>query len=94
MQVLNPKVALFFLALLPQFVDPRVGPVALQVVVLGLVLGTIGVTMSSLYALVAAALAARARGRAGGAGRGRYVTGGIYVALGVAAALTGDRRPT
>ena len=91
-QVLNPKVGLFFLALMPQFVDPRVGPVAVQVVVLGLVLGTIGVTISSLYALGGSALAARGRGRGGGTGRGRYVTGGIYIALGVAAALTGDRR--
>ena len=91
-QVLNPKVGLFFLALVPQFVDPRVGPVAVQVVVLGLVLGTIGVTISSLYALGGSALAARGRGRGGDTGRGRYVTGGIYIALGVAAALTGDRR--
>ena len=91
-QVLNPKVGLFFLALMPQFVDPRVGPVAVQVVVLGLVLGTIGVTISSLYALGGSALAARGRGRGGGTGRGRYITGGIYIALGVAAALTGDRR--
>lgn len=37
MNVSNPKVAIFFLAFLPQFVDPKRGPVFAQVVLLGLV---------------------------------------------------------
>lgn len=94
-QLLNPKVALFFLALLPQFVDPSRGAVAGQTLVLGAIVAAIGVTVSSLYALAADAAGTRLR-RLGPserfARRQRYVTGSVYVALGAAAALTGDRR--
>lgn len=37
MNITNPKVAIFFLAFLPQFVDPDLGSVSEQIVVLGLV---------------------------------------------------------
>jgi threonine/homoserine/homoserine lactone efflux protein len=84
--VLNPKVALFFLAFLPQFVDPDRGPVWMQVLVLGAILGAFGFAMDCLYAVVSAAAAGRLRGRGGG-----KVTGGVYLVLGAAAALTGGR---
>ena len=87
-QLLNPKVALFFLAFLPQFVDPARGPVATQVLVLGAILGALGFLMDCLYAIVSAAAAGRLRSAAA-AGK---VTGAVYLALGAAAALTGGRR--
>lgn len=50
-EVTNPKTALFFIALLPQFVDPAVGPVALQLLIFGII-----VTVSALPCDVLVAL--------------------------------------
>ncbi len=88
-EVLNPKTALFFLAFIPQFVDPH-GSVVLQF----MVLGTISVLLNSTADLVVAlfagpighALRTNARMRAGQ----RYLSGGALVALGVYVAASGD----
>jgi len=92
--LLNPKVALFFLAFLPQFVDPARGSVALQTLVLGLVLAALGFASDLLYAAAAARVAQRVRatGRGGDGARLRAVTGGVYIGLGTLAALAGGRR--
>jgi threonine/homoserine/homoserine lactone efflux protein len=87
--VLNPKTALFFLAFLPQFVDPDAGTPAFQIAFLGLLFGALGLVTDSLWALAA--------GTAGGLLRGsrrflrtqRYVAGSVYIGLGVATALAG-----
>jgi threonine/homoserine/homoserine lactone efflux protein len=84
--VLNPKTALFFLAFLPQFVDPDRGPVAAQAAVLGTVFVLLAVLSDSAYAVVAAALADRVRGSRRAQQVRRYVSGSIFVALGVTAA--------
>ena len=89
--VLNPKVALFFLAFLPQFLDPS-RPVSGQVVTFGLVLIAIGLTSNVAYALAADALGGWLRRRPGFARRQGMVVGGIYLTLGAAAALTGSRQ--
>ena len=90
--VLNPKTALFFLAFLPQFVDPHRGSVALQVGTLGCLFAAIALTSDAVYALAADALAGRLRRNGGAARLRRYVSGGIFVALGVSAAAA--RRAT
>ncbi len=87
--VLNPKAALFYLAFLPQFVDPAAGRVASQILFLGLTMETLGLATDSLYALAAGGLAARLRCRPGLAGYGRWVAASVYLALGAAAALGG-----
>jgi threonine/homoserine/homoserine lactone efflux protein len=84
--VLNPKTALFFLALLPQFVERTRGPVWTQVAFLGCLYVVIALTTDATYALLAGALAGRLRRSGRGATGRRFLTGGIFVALGVAAA--------
>ena len=86
--VLNPKTALFFLAFLPQFVEPQRGPVATQILILGAVLGTLGFALDCTYAVAASSAAQRLKGFR----HGNRVTGAVYITLGAVAALTGGRR--
>lgn len=89
--VFNPKAALFFLAFLPQFVAPERGPVALQMLALGLSFELLGFCTDSLYALTAGTASRVLRGHAGFARAERYLTGTTYLALGLAAALETSR---
>jgi threonine/homoserine/homoserine lactone efflux protein len=60
--ILNPKVALFFLALLPQFTDPAAGSLVIQMLVLGLVFFAIALVMDLIYASMSVTVSAWLRG--------------------------------
>ena len=92
--VLNPKTALFFLAFLPQFADVSRGHVGAQILGLGAIFVALGLITDGGYALTAGAAAAWLRRHGGLAARGRWVSGGMYIGLGVAAALTSSQRST
>lgn len=87
-EILNPKVAIFFIAFLPQFVDPNAAfPIWLQFLVLGTI---VNLAFSSAdIATVIAASSVMRRMRTGGLGARllRYGGGSILVGLGARLAL-------
>ena len=89
--VLNPKVALFFLAFLPQFVDPARGNPVVQIIVLGLVFDFTGTLVNLGVAFGASGAASRIRE----ADRARVVlqriTGVLFIGLGLRLAFAGRK---
>jgi len=89
--LLNPKTALFFLAFLPQFVDPARGHATLQILELGVLFSLMGWMSDSVWALLAGTFAAHIRGNAKLRSAQRNVSGGALIALGLASAFSGAR---
>ncbi len=81
--LLNPKTALFFLAFLPGLVHEGAGPVALQVIVLGLVFVALAALTDGAYALATARVARRVRGGERRERRMARASAGAYGVLGV-----------
>lgn len=57
----NPKVILFMVALLPQFADPAIGPVGVQIMIFGLIQAVLTVLFDGTYGALAGYLAAKMR---------------------------------
>jgi len=88
---LNPKTALFFLAFLPQFASRARGPLAPQMLVLGMLFIVMAIVTDSCYALLAGAIGPGLRKNRHVARFDRYGAGSIYIGIGVTAALA-DRK--
>jgi threonine/homoserine/homoserine lactone efflux protein len=89
--ILNPKVALFFVAFLPQFTDPRAGALAPQMLLLGVMFALMGLTYLILVALISSALGRLLRTRPAWANRLRWLTGSVLIGLGVRLAVPESR---
>jgi threonine/homoserine/homoserine lactone efflux protein len=90
--VLNPKTALFFLAFLPQFVTTTRGDVGAQILGLGLLFVGLGVITDGLYAVGAGTAAHWLRGNQQFIRSERWVSGSMYIGLGLAAAFSSTHR--
>ena len=89
MNLLNPKVAVFFLAYLPQFASPGTGGAALQLLALGLIFALLSVVIFSTIALFSGTLGDRLSRNPRFASVLQWLTGCVLVGLGVRLALSG-----
>lgn len=90
--LLNPKTALFFYAFLPQFVDPARGAVGEQILLFGVLFVLLASCTDSLYALLSSQVG-NILSRNGYIRRvQRYVTGSVYIVLGITTAIVGSEK--
>jgi threonine/homoserine/homoserine lactone efflux protein len=90
--LLNPKTALFFLAFLPQFVEVGRGHVAMQIAMLGLLFTGLGFVTDGCYALAAGTVGQWLKRSRAYLGFERYVSGIVFIGLGLSAAFAGNNR--
>jgi len=89
--LLNPKVALFFISFLPQFVDPSAGSPALQILFFGLLFHVTGVPVNLVVALAGGRFATLLAQRPGWARIQGWISGTVLVGLGLRLALSEQR---
>jgi threonine/homoserine/homoserine lactone efflux protein len=89
--LLNPKVALFFISFLPQFVDPSAGSPTLQILIFGLLFHVTGVPVNLSVALAGGRLATLLARRPRWARVQNWISGTVLIALGLRLALSEQR---
>ena len=86
-EALNPKTAAFFLAFIPQFLDPSAGAVALPFILLGCISVALNTLADIVVAIGASRLREGAAARPGLIKRLREISGALMIALGAGLAL-------
>lgn len=81
--ILNPKVALFFLALFPQFVDPANGAVGAQIMTLAVILNAVGLVVNGIVVLLAGSVRQFSSRTRVFSGLSRYFLGAVFAGLAV-----------
>ena len=90
--ILNPKAALFFLAFATQFINTTSGSAVMQINILGLIWILMGAVVGIIYSLLAASLRSWLPAKEKILRSSRFISGGIYIVLGIAAAISGPSR--
>jgi threonine/homoserine/homoserine lactone efflux protein len=88
MNILNPKVSLFFLALLPQFVNPAQGHVAFQMLILGIVFLVQALVLFSLFSIFAGKVRKLIIGQPAIAKRLNMIQGILFTFIGIQIAIS------
>lgn len=88
--LLNPKTAMFFLAFLPQFVDPSHGNATVQILAFGAILVLLAIAVEVVYVLFSSHLRSWLKGNYQYRKSRRYIAGGAYIGLGLTTALSGS----
>jgi threonine/homoserine/homoserine lactone efflux protein len=89
--ILNPKMAFFTFAFLPQFIDPSSGNTILQILFLGTLFAVMAMLSDGSYALLASWLRPWLQRNMRVLKKQKYVTGTVYIGLGITAALSGSK---
>lgn len=89
--VLNPKVALFFLAFLPQFINVDQGNAALQILFLGVWFNVVGTIVNILVALLFGKIGSWLSKSPAFVQWQERITGGLLIALGIKTALSAKK---
>lgn len=89
-EILNPKTALFFLAFLPQFADPKAGPLAPQLLVLGFIVTLTAIPCDAVVAVLSGKAAALLRRQPLFQKLQNWISGSVLLGLGATIAIRRD----